>query len=333
MYGARIRALGVPVYTLGLSTGLPGPKAVWWLRRLMSEIRPEVIQGWMYHGNVAASIAARLTPGPHPAAAWNVRQSLYSLAAEKPLTRQMIRANRWASAGVDTIIYNSRLSREQHEAFGFSAGHGLVIPNGFDTERFQPDRECGRATREALEIPWEAMVIGHVARFHPMKDHASFLRAAVEVMRQRDDVLCLLAGREVNLENPGLAGIVPAEMEGRFRFVGERDDVPNLMRAMDVFCQSSWSEAFPNVLGEAMALAVPCVATDVGDSRDIVGNTGVVVPASDHVALFRGILNMMGSTSEERAALGRAARARIEARYALPSVVEQYRGLYERVVS
>jgi glycosyltransferase involved in cell wall biosynthesis len=235
---------------------------------------------------------------------------------------------------VDGIVYNSCLSCQQHEDFGFAAGHAQIIPNGFDTDGLQPDSGRGRAMRDAFGIGRKAVVVGHVARSHPMKDHASFLRAAVEVMHQRADVVCLLAGREVGLGNPALVGIVPPELGHRFRFVGERDDVADLMRAMDIFCLSSaWGEAFPNVLGEAMALGVPCVTTDVGDSGDIVDCTGEVVPPSDSDALAKGLLAMLERTQEERAALGRAARWRIETRYALPRVVEQYRGLYERVIS
>lgn len=330
-YGPRIRALGVPVYTLGMRRGLPGPTALWRLQRLVKEIRPDVIQGWMYHGNLAASVGARMMLGARPAVVWNVRQSLYSLAGEKSLTRRVIKANRWASGGADAVLYNSSLSREQHETFGFASERGQVIPNGFDTKQLCPDPERGRAMREALAIPLEAIVIGHVARFHPMKDHVSFLRAAVAVMRERSDVVCLLAGREVGLENPVVADIVPPELEGRFRFVGERDDVPDLMRAMNIFCQSSWSEGFPNVLGEAMALGVPCVVTDVGDSRDIVGETGLVAPPSDPRALVEGLISLLARSVYERAEMGRAARARIETRYALPGMVGQYRRLYERL--
>ncbi len=333
VFGPRIRDLGVPVYALGMRRGVPTPFAVWRLQRLVKKLRPRVIQGWMYHGNLAASVAAHLATGPRPAVIWNIRQSLYSLTNEKVLTQQVIRANRWLSRGVDAIIYNSHLSRRQHEAFGFVIERGQVIPNGFDTERLYPDPERGRAMRKALRIPEEATVIGHMARFHPMKDHVSFLRAAVEVMKKHFHVICLLAGRDVNLQNSLLSGIVPSNLEERFRFVGERDDVPDLMRTMDVFCLSSaWGEAFPNVLGEAMACGVPCVATDVGDSRYIVGDTGIIVPPLNSSALALGLLEMVRRPKEERAALGRAARARIEERYTLPKVVEQYQWLYKRVL-
>ena len=334
VYGERFRALDVPVHALGICSGLASFKGLWTLRQTISYLRPDVIQGWMYHGNLAASLAARMTRGGTPAVAWNVRHSLYSLAGEKPLTRQVIRANRWASAGADAILYNSQVSREQHEAFGFAAERGQVVPNGFDTRQLFPDAQRGRMMRDALGIPQEARVIGHVARFHPMKDHASFMRAAVKIMHKYPDVMCLLAGREVSLQNRALAGVVPQALEGRFRFVGERDDVPDLMRTFDVLCMSSaWGEAFPNVLGEAMALEVPCVATDVGDSRYIVGDTGVIVPPSDSHSLVEGILTMLDHTKEHRAALGRKARSRIEARYALPSIVGQYQTLYERITA
>jgi glycosyltransferase involved in cell wall biosynthesis len=326
--GPRIRELGVPVYTLDMQSGLPGLQALVRLRQMVRSLDPDVIQGWMYHGNLAASLAARLAPGRH-AVAWNVRHSLYGLQAEKPLTRQVIRANRFFSRRVDAIIYNSNLSRTQHEAFGFSGASARVIPNGFDLEWLVPDSVTGSAVRAELGLPPDATVIGHVARFHPMKDHASFLRAAVRVAGANPAVRFLLVGREVTPENPALEGIVPPDLIDRFLFTGERSDVHRLMQAMDVFCLSSWSEAFPNVLGEAMACGVPCVTTDVGDSREIVGDSGLVVPPRDSEALADGLKTMIRKTVQERQALGRAARQRVQARYSLDSVVAQYADLYQ----
>jgi glycosyltransferase involved in cell wall biosynthesis len=285
----------------------------------------------MYHGNLAASLAAGLALG-QPALAWNVRHSLYDLASEKPLTRQVIRANRVLSRRPETIIYNSRLSREQHERFGFNARRGVVIPNGFDLNRLRSDSEVGAVVRREFGIAPEALVIGHVARFHPMKDHVGFLRAAVAVARHLPRARFLMVGREVSVAKPEFAGIIPLDLLPRFVFTEERTDVPRLMQAMDVLCSSSWSEAFPNVLGEAMACGVPCVTTDVGDSAAIVGETGIVVPPSDSAALARALSTMLEKRHETRRDLGRHARQRIATRYSIDAVTDRYTLLYENLI-
>lgn len=327
--GEPIRKLGVPVYLLGMRRRWPGPRVVRRLRSIMRETSPDLIQGWMYHGNLAASGASKLSPG-RPAVVWNVRHSLCRLEAEKPLTRQIIRANRLLSRGVQGIIYNSRLSCGQHSHFGFYDRRARVIPNGFDLERLQAVREIGQEVRAELGLASDVLVVGHVARFHPMKDQAGFLRAAVQVARVLPHVRFLVMGREVSIENPALTGIIPSELLERFVFIGERHDTERFMQAMNILVSSSaWGEAFPNVLGEAMACEVPCVATDVGDSADIVGDTGFIVPPSDRGALTEGLLAMLGKDTAERERLGREARDRVARYYSLPRTVERYAGLYE----
>jgi glycosyltransferase involved in cell wall biosynthesis len=104
------------------------------------------------------------------------------------------------------------------------------------------------------------------------------------------------------------------------------------MNAMDIFCLSSASEAFPNVIGEAMAAGVPCVATDVGDSAMVIGDTGVVVLPQDEHALAAGIESLLTMPLENRRTLGANARARIEANFTLETAVEQYAALYMKLM-
>lgn len=326
--GAPIRALGVPVYTLGIRAGLLAPRAVLRLRSLTQRLRPDVVQGWMYHGNLAASMASHLASN-QIALAWNVRHCIYDLGNEKLLTRQVIRANRLLSCRPDAIVYNSKHSREQHELFGFAASRGVLIPNGFDLDILKPDLDVGAAIRSELGLPAGVPVVGHVARFHPMKDHVSFLRAAVEVASRLPKVQFLLVGRDVSPDNPALLGVIPADLLPRFVFTGERLDSTRLMQAMDVIVSSSWSEAFPNVLGEAMASGVPCVTTDVGDSAHVVGETGLVVPPSDPEALTNAILSMLNKGLDDRRRLGRDARCRIKQNFSLDAIVGRYAYLYE----
>lgn len=331
-YGDRLEALGIEVRTLDLKS--PGGLAVALprTRRLVDAFRPDLIQGWLYHGNLAATLAARVARR-HPALVWNVRNCLYSLSDWKLLTQQIIRISRALSANVDAVIYNSELARQQHEAFGFRTDVGHLIPNGFDVDALRPDAAVRLAERLALDVSGETVLIGHVARFHPVKDHASFLRAAVRVAEARPRIEFLLAGMDVSVDNPALARRVPPRLSDRFHFLGLRNDIHRLMQALDVLCQSSWSEAFPNVLGEAMALGIPCVATAVGDSRSILGDCGVLVPPRDSDALARGMIRLADMAPTERRRLGMRARSRVTERFALPAIVARYARLYQRLMA
>lgn len=323
-----IRDLGISVHSLGIRRSLPSISAINNLRQLVRRFRPDVIQGWMYHGNLAATIISSLALN-RPKLVWNIRQSLYRLGDEKRLTRWVIRGGRLLSSCPDAIIYNSQLSRFQHEAFGYCTSRGYVIPNGFDLAQFRPNPEMRQAVREEVGIPESTFLVGHVARFHPMKDHANFLRAASRLIQRHNSVQFLVCGREINKENKELVSLVSEIPSERLHMLGERRDIEALMAAMDVFCLSSWSEAFPNVLGEAMASGIPCVATDVGDSARIVGDTGMVIPAHDNGALVEALEQMIALPAEKRRVLGCAARQRIEEKYSIDTVVARYCQLYE----
>jgi len=329
--GPQIEALGVPVTTLEMRAGQPTVASLLKLRTVIKALHPDLIQGWMYHGNLAATLARAFATG-RPVLVWNIRQSLYDLGHEKLLTRQVIHLNSLFSFAPDALLYNSHFSRKQHEAFGFSSVNGQVIPNGIDLKRFSFSSALHQRVRSEFGIPAEAQVIGHVARLHPMKDHPFFLRVSADIACRYPNTHFLLSGRDVSLENPELNQLVPAPVRSRFHLLDERNDVPELMSAMDIFCQSSWSEAFPNVLGEAMATGVPCVATDVGDSSIIIGNTGVVVPSRNEGALVAGIERLLTMPLEQRRTLGVSVRARIEANYTLGAIVGQYAALYKKLM-
>ncbi len=329
-FGEQISGLGIRVYTLNMRRGLPSISAFIRLRRVMRDFRPDLIQGWMYHGNLIAVLAGILAER-HPAVVWNVRHSLYSLKNEKWLTRQVICANRFISSKADKIIYNSRVSKTQHQAFGFAADKSVVIPNGFDTEVLRPDPDKRNMMRQVFGIADTETVIGHVARFHPLKNHAGFLQAAVTVLQTRPDVTFLIVGRDVHLNNPAISGIVPVNLRHRFRFLGERRDVHDVMQAMDVFCLTSSSEAFPNVLAEAMSLEKPCMATDVGDCKIILGNVGHIVPVESPQSFAEAILALLAQPVSARNERGSLARRRIEENYTLSSIVMEYDGLYRHL--
>ncbi|MCI5141182.1 MAG: glycosyltransferase, partial [Candidatus Electrothrix sp. ATG1] len=312
--GPLIQELGIPVTTLDMHPKFPSLSGLSGLRRVVRAFQPDLIQGWMYHGNLVATLARALAV-ERPMLAWSIHHSLNELYHEKPITRQVIRANRYVSSFPEAIHYCSQHSQKLHEEYGFVAENGLFIPNGINTQRFFFSSAARQRIRSELDIPANAQIIGHVARFHPMKNHQIFIQAATDLANRYPDVQFLLVGRNVDPYNQIIAALIPEPLRYRFHMLGERNDVPDLMCAMDIFCQSSWSEAFPVVLGEAMTTGIPCVATDVGDSAIIIGDTGVIVPPRSERALTAGLESVLAMSTEKRHALGEKARARIEANY------------------
>ncbi|TQV84232.1 glycosyltransferase [Exilibacterium tricleocarpae] len=325
--GASIRALGVPVATLGMQRGRPSISSVFKLRNIIYKFQPDLIQGWMYHGNLVSTFASKMAR-KQTKVVWNIRHSVYNMKDEKPSTRFIIYLNRLFSTVPDTILYNSQTSRQQHEALGFSKYKGKVLPNGFDLKLFSYSHNTRSRMREGLGIPANSFVVGHVARFHPMKNHMSFLKVTTSLVSRYPGLYVVLCGRDVVIENRELSSLIPVSLRNRFRLLGERNDIPGVMSVMDIFCQSSWSEAFPNVLGEAMASSLPCVATDVGDSASIVGDSGIIVPPRDEAALEAGIEKLLLASDEERSFLKVRAKEKIHKCYALNNVVVGYKSLY-----
>jgi len=326
--GPVIEELGVPVYALGMRRGLPTPGAVRRLAQILRTSRVDVVQGWMYHANVAASVVTKLARLDVPVL-WNVRHALDDLASERRSARRMIALSAKLSSSPKRIVYNSLASARQHEAHGFASSGSIVIGNGFDLVQFAPNDIARRRIRSQLGIDNDVPVVSLVGRDHPVKDHANFVCAAALVARDVPDAVFVMVGRGVDATNARLTALA-AELgiTERVRMLGERRDVAAIMAATDVMVSSSWTEAFPNVVGEAMACGVPCVVTDVGDSSWIVGSTGRVVPPRNPQALAAAVRGVLALHPTERKQLGVAARQRVEQEFSLAAVAHRYEDLY-----
>jgi glycosyltransferase involved in cell wall biosynthesis len=207
-----------------------------------------------------------------------------------------------------------------------------MIPNSFDTECFRPDTGARRGRAE-LGISDDAVALLLPARYDAMKDHANFLAAAAKLAGRHPEAQFALAGTGAEPGNRELSEAIAAHGLGeRIRLLGERRDIEALYPAFDIVTLSSaFGEGFPNVLGEAMACGVPCVATDIGDAAAIIGDCGIVVPARNPEALAAGWQRVMGLGAEGHEALGARARARIVEHYDLAAVLARFEVLYEEV--
>ncbi|SVD28775.1 uncharacterized protein METZ01_LOCUS381629, partial [marine metagenome] len=285
--GEKLNLLNVDVVALNFPRG--GLPSIVGFINFLSIIRtrkPRILQGWMYHGNIAVTIASFFML-PRPKVYWNIRQSLGPLEYERNLTRKLIRLGVLLSRIPNAIIYNSRVSAEQHSNIGYCKKREQYIPNGFDISQFRPDKSVREKVRRNLEISDKTILVGHIARFHPKKDHRTFFTAAKKVVDASSDVIFLAVGRDVERENEDLwQHIEELGLQNSVILLGEKSLVSDIYCALDLFVNSSmWGEGFSNSIGEAMATGLYCIATDVGESKRLLGETGKIIAPGDFSGL------------------------------------------------
>lgn len=327
-----IRALGIPVTGLGMRPGVPDPRGLWRLASLLRRWRPDVLQTWLYHADLLGLVAGLLAGVP--AIGWNVRCSaadaLHLSGRSGWTVRTLARLSRLPAV----VVANSHAGIEFHRGLGYHPKRWEMIPNGFDLARFRPDAESRRAVRAELGIVDETPLIGLIARFDPLKDHVTFLRAAAMVALRIPNAHFVLAGTGVDAQNVLLSTLVAdLNLAGHVHLLGERTDIARLTAALDIATCSSSAEGFPNVIGEAMACAVPVVATNVGDARTVIADTGVMVPPGDPELLAGAWQQLLGYAPERRAELGRRARERIALNYEIKMITRRYESLYAELVT
>lgn len=323
--GPAIAAAGIPLRSLGIRRNVPDPAGLLRLRRVLREFSPDILQTWLYHADLLGLAAWKL--GWAPRLIWNLRSTE---TIGSGVVRRLLA---YWSRMPDAVIVNSLEGRRFHEALGYRPRRWVHVPNGFDTAALKPDADAGKRLRAALGIGDDALVVLLPARYHPMKDHATFLAAAARFAGVRPEARFVMVGSGVEPSNRALADIIAARgIGGHVLLLGERRDLGAIYPAADIATLSSaFGEGFPNVLAEAMSCGVPCVATGIGNSAEIVGDTGAIVPPGDPAALAAGWEKLAALTIGERRQLGTAARARIVEHYDLAAIVARYEELYEAI--
>ena len=328
-----IVAAGIPVRAMGMRPGVPDPRAVARLIRTLWRERPRIVQTWMDHSNLIGGVATRLAV--RAVLVWGVHHCHHVRGVSKRTTLMTVAACARLSRRLPSgIVCCSEQARFEYARRGFAAERLTVIPNGFDTDTFHPDPAARVAVRRELGLAPDVPLVGLVARDDPVKDHPNFLRAATRLRARLPQVHFLLCGDHIGPENVALrAAIESLGVDDRCHLLGPRRDIARIQASLDLATSSSFSEAFPLAVGEAMACGVPCVATDVGDSAAIVGEAGRIVPARAPGALASAWEELLSLAPDARARLGRAARSRIQRHYDLGAIARRYEDLYDRLLA
>ena len=309
---ADLRGAGVEVTVCGARSAIVIPRAMSVLLGAVNSRRPRILQGWMYHGDLAASVSHNLCAGKRD------RKVFWNLRASNMDTRRyggIVRMSALLSSQVDVAIANSQAGIAFHRNRGFRPRRLELIDNGIDIEKFRPDAETRRQVRAELAICDDAIVVINVARVDPMKDHSNFIAA----MARLPSVTALMVG----------SGTESLNALPNMRVLGLRRDVARLFAAADIVASSSaFGEGFSNVVAEGMSAGLVPLATDVGDARRIVGDTGSIVPPSDPRAFADAITAIAELPAAERQRRGLAARERIATHFTLDLAAQAYARLY-----
>ena len=327
---AAIAALGVPVHTLAMRRLVRFPDDWRRLWRITRYFAPDIVQGWMYHGNLAAQMICWRWQSCLPLI-WNIRQSLHQFDREKKSTALLIRLEAKLSSWPAAIVYNAYVSARHHQAIGYHHARATVISNGFDTQEFSPQYYARQRLRQKLQLAPTTRLIGIVARYHPVKDHHSFFQAASLLGLRYPDVHFIAAGNGVDPGNLSLSTALDPAIKSRVHLLGDRSDIADITAALDIATCCSLAEGMANCIGEAMSCGVPCVVTDVGDSALLVGETGITVPPACPSALALAWQRLL-ENEEMRREKGKAARNRIINHYGIARFRENYWKLYQTLL-
>jgi glycosyltransferase involved in cell wall biosynthesis len=323
--GARARAAGLPTESLEMRRGVPDPRGLARLVRLVRTWRPTVLHSHMLHANLMARALRLFARVP---AVVSTIHNIYEGGRLRML------GYRLTNGLVDHMTIISQAAADRFIRDRIVPPALLeVVPNGVDTERYG---SVPPGTRDRLraslglgtEFAWLA-----VGRFETAKDYPTMLRAFARVQAERPNAVLLLVGRgSLQAETQALAGSLG--LEGSVRFVGTREDVPEFMTVADGYLMSSAWEGMPMVLLEAAAAGLPIVATRVGGNLEVVrdGVTGFLVPPSDSAALGTAMLGLMALPEADRRAMGARGQDHVRQHYGLARVVDRYEAAYREVL-
>jgi glycosyltransferase involved in cell wall biosynthesis len=324
--GLQARNRGVPTESLEMRRGFPDPRGLIRLHRLIRHWRPDIVHSHMFHANLMAR-ALRLVGLASPA----LVSTIHSV---REGGRVRMAAYRMTNGLVDQMTIVSEVAAQAFITTGvFPRDLLRVIPNGVDTERFRKvPAESRDSLRDTLNLG-NAFVWLAVGRFEAPKDYPTMVHAFSTLRRQRPGSVLLLVGEgPLQAETEALAEQLT--LSGAVRFLGVRNDVPELMRAADAYVMSSAWEGMPVVLLEAGAAGLPIVATAVGGNPEVVrnGESGLLVPPGDPAALAEAMLRLSAVPESQRRAMGARGQEHVRVQYGLERMVERWEDLYSEVM-
>lgn len=293
-------------------------------RRILRSLKPDLVHSHSFHANMMARLVSPFASRPAVISTiHNVYEGGWHRMLAYRLTDGLCAHTTAVSQAADDRFVRLKAIR---------AEKCTVVPNAIDMSDFTPDAARRASTRASLgaqdEFVWLA-----AGRIAAAKDYPNMLGAFARVSKDENAFLWI-AGQGSDTDVARLRELATElKINRQIEWLGLRRDLPALLDAADGFVSSSAWEGMPLAIAEAMAMEKPLVATDVGGVRELIGETGLLVPAREPEALADAMLQLMRKSEVERLAMGRAARSRVQVLFNIESRVEEWEALYRSCVS
>jgi glycosyltransferase involved in cell wall biosynthesis len=325
-FAPKLHKLDIRTESLDIRGGTTVISSAPRLIRLIKDVRPDLVQTWMYHSNLLGLLANRRA-GNAPLS-WSVHSSELDFSTYSFGLKLLFKVGARLASMPNATVFTSYLAQQWHERLGFKPRRWQYVPAGVDTSIFRPDSHSRTSLRNELGLRHDELIVGTVARFHAQKDYPTFLRAFAELCRIVPTAHAVMVGADVTPANRGLVQLAQHLGIGdRVHMLGLRSDIQWIVGGFDLFVlTSAFGESCPTVLIEAMACGVPCVATEVGDSARIIGDTGKIVPVRNSSALAAACVEVLANRGASSSA---AARQRIQECYSLETMTKRFADLFE----
>lgn len=335
-YGVLLQKQNIKVYTLNMNEKFRLPVSLFNLTNIMKLEKPDVVQTWMSHADLIGGIVAKISGNDN--IVWNIRHTKLNNNLRNLKTNAVIYTNMALSKFLPKkIICCSYQTYEDFEKNGYDSNKMVVINNGYDFTHFYRDSELRSDIRAKLNIPEDMLVFGRVARYGVNKNHLGLLESMSLIKDRLPEFKLLLVGKGLDNKNIELVKkIEELDLSTNVILLGQRNDIPSIMNALDIHISNSSSgEGFPNALTEAMACGTVCIATDVGDSKYIIGDNGWIVQPSDSKALGNAILSAVTTMDDslDWEKLISSSESHIKANFSLSKMISKYNTVWKETIT
>lgn len=301
------------------------------LTNLLRSLKPDIVQTWLVHADFIGGIAAKIVGIKN--ILWNIRYSNIDIKKSKLITNFiLILLSKLSYLIPKMIIINSKVAKKIYIKKGYDRSKLKYIPNGYDLSIFKINEREKQNFKKKYKIKKSIPLIGYVARYDLVKDHANLLKALSLIKLKDKNFLCLLVGTKINKNNNLLYQIKKLKIRNYVKLLGPIKNISIIMNSLDIHIQSSKSEGFPNVIAEAMAHKTPCVATNVGDTSYIMGKSGWLIRPNNSKSLAGAIysaINEIGKKKWNKRC--NMAKERIQKKFSINRMISSYNKIWIKV--